>query len=174
MTGEDYKISYYGNPENVPDTNEGKIAWNIARNQFPVTQTWTCCKTILICSYSLQVKGEYVPTGENYGMLIHENSKTCKRSYEEFHTGDDKPCNLGEVELLTPTQKVLESFFPVPAEGGDIHTGVIYSNESMDVSTKIAFTGDSTQVQKFDLAVKWLDIYNNMHNLELREVLHVT
>ena len=39
----------------------------------------------------------------------------------------------------------------------------------MDVSTKIVFTGDSTQVQKFDLAVKWLDIYNNLHNLELRE-----
>ena len=39
----------------------------------------------------------------------------------------------------------------------------------MDVSTKIAFTGDSTQIEKFDIAVRWLDIYNNMHDLELRE-----
>ena len=30
-------------------------------------------------------KGEYVPTGENDGMLIHENSKSCKRTYAEFH-----------------------------------------------------------------------------------------
>ena len=169
LTKFDEQIGFYGNSDNVPEIPVEKIIWNIARNQFAVTQTWTCCKTILICSYSLPVKGEYVPTGENDGMLIHENSKTCKRSYAEFHAEDDKPCNLGEVELLTPTQKVLESFFPVPVEGGDIRTGVIYSNESMDVSTKIAFTGDSTQVQKFDLAVKWLDIYNNLHNLELRE-----
>ena len=102
-------------------------------------------------------------------MLIHENSKSCKKLYSEIHAEDEKPCNLGDVDLLAPTVKVLETFFPVPAEGGDIRTGVVYSNESMDVSTKIAITGDSTQIEKFDIAVKWLDIYNNMHYLELRE-----
>ena len=89
--------------------------------------------------------------------------------YHEFHVGDEKPCNLGDVELLAPTEKVLESFFPVPAEGGDIRTGVVYSNESMDVSTKVAITGDSTQIEKFDISVRWLDIYNSMHDLELKE-----
>lgn len=165
----DFLIGKYGNPENAKKDEGTQPEWNTARNQFSVTQTWTCCKAILICSYTLPVKGEYVPIAENDGMLFHENSKSCKRTYEEFHAGDDKPCNLGEVELLTPTQKVLESFYPVPAEGGDIRTGVIYSNDSMDVSTKLAFNGDFTQVQKFDIAVKWLDIYNNLHTLELKE-----
>ena len=114
-------------------------------------------------------KGEYVPTGENDGMLIHENSKSCKRTYTEFHAGDEKPCTLGDVELLTPREKVLETFFPVPVECGDIHIGVVYSNDAMEVSTKIAFTGDSTQIEKFDIAVRWLDIYNNLHYLELKE-----
>ena len=169
LTEFDNQIGFYGNSENATAIIEEKMGMNIARNQFPVTQTWTACKMILICSYSLPVKGEYVPTGENDGLLIHENSESCKRTYAEFHAGDDKPCNLGEVDLLTPTHKVLESFFPVPVEGGDIRTGVVYSNDSMDVSTKIAITGDSTQMDKFDIAVRWLDIYNNIHNLELRE-----
>ena len=39
----------------------------------------------------------------------------------------------------------------------------------MDVSTKLAFNGDFTQVQKFDIAIKWLDVYNNLHTLELKE-----
>lgn len=162
------KINYFGNPDNIPNVSN-KIEWNISKNHFPVTQTWTCCKSILICSRSLPIKGEYVPTAENDGMLIHENSESCKRLYREFHAGDANPCNLGDVEILAPTEKVLESFYPVPVEGGDIRTGVVYSNESMDVSTKIAITGDSTQIEKFDIAVKWLDIYNNMHNLELKE-----
>ena len=168
LTKDDYRIVYYGNPDNIP-TNSTKMAWNCAKNQFAVTQTWTCCKSILICSSSLPVKGEYVPTGENDGLLIHENSKSCKRTYTDFHAGTDKPCNLGAVELLTPREKVLETFFPVPAEGGDIRTGVVYSNDAMDVSTKLTFIGDSTQIEKFNITVKWLDIYNNMHDLELRE-----
>lgn len=166
---DDNRISKYGNSDNANGVENANVVYNTARNQFSVTQTWTCCKSILICSYVLPVKGEYVPTAENDGMLFHENSKACKRTYEEFHAGDDKPCNIGDVDLLTPTQKVLESFYPVPVEGGDIRTGVIYSNDSMDVSTKLAFNGDFTQVQKFDIAVKWLDIYNNLHTLELKE-----
>ena len=166
---DDSVIGKYGNPDLLTDYEVKVSLWNTAKNQFAVTQTWTCCKSILVCSRTLPVKGEYVPIAEDDGMLIHQNSKNCKRTYAEFHEGDDKPCKLGEVELLTPTQKVLESFFPVPAEGGDIRTGVIYSNESMDVSTKLAFVGDFTQVQKFDLAIKWMDIYNNIHTLELTE-----
>ena len=56
LTIQDYQINHYGNPENIPEVIEGKIAWNTDRNHFPVTQTWTACKSILICSYSLSVK----------------------------------------------------------------------------------------------------------------------
>lgn len=158
----DNSIGDYGEPSE-------KGQWNIARNHFPVTQIWNACKALLICSYSLPVKGEFIPISDEDGMLIHENSKTCKRNYEEFHGSDQNSGNLGDVGLLTPTYKVLESFYPVSAEGGDIRSGIIFSNDAMDVSTKLELIGDFTQLKKFDIAIRWIDIYNNIHNLELME-----
>ena len=136
---------------------------------FPVTQIWNACKAVLVCSYSLPVKGEFIPIPDEDGMLIHENSTSCKRKYEEFHGSVQNSGNLGEIGLLTPTYKVLESFYPVSAEGGDIRTGIIFSNDAMDVSTKLELIGDFTQLKKFDIEVRWIDIYNNIHDLELME-----
>ena len=39
----------------------------------------------------------------------------------------------------------------------------------MDVSTKLELLGDYTQLKKFDIEVRWIDIYNNLHDLELME-----
>lgn len=144
-------------------------AFNIAINQFNVTETWTACKSILICSNTLPIRGEFIPTAPNDGLLIHENTLECRQLYGTIHTSTTTNVLPGDVGILTPTIKVLEAFFPVCAEGGDIRTTIIFSNDAMDVSTKHELVGDVSQLRQFDISIKWLDVYNNLHDLELLE-----
>lgn len=164
----DKYVNRYADPDNA-DFSPDNYPYNIAVNHFGITQVWNACKAILICSNTLPIKGEFIPVTENDGLLIHENSATCRRNYEEYHGGSKDSSNLGDPGIFTPTYKVLESFYPVSAEGGDIRTSIIFSNDAMDVSTKHQLLGDCTQLKKFDISVKWLDIYNNIHDLELLE-----
>ena len=145
------------------------IKFNIAINQFNVTETWTACKSILICSNTLPIRGEFIPTAPIDGLLIHENTSECRLLYETIHSSTTTNTLPGDVGIMTPTIKVLEAFFPVCAEGGDIRTTIIFSNDAMDVSTKHELIGDVSQLRQFDISVKWLDVYNNLHDLELLE-----
>lgn len=146
------------------------IRYNVATGQFDVTQSWNVCKSILICSYTLPIKGEYIPTSQKDGLLIHENGARATKVYEEFAGDNDTGViNLGDCAITTPTIKVLESFLPIYAQGGDQRTVIVYTNDAMDVSTKHQLNGDGAQLKKFDISVQWMDIYNNIHHLELQE-----
>lgn len=158
--------------DRVRDYNIDKsiVHYNIATGQFDVTQSWNVCKSILICSYTLPIKGEYIPTSQKDGLLIHENGARATKVYEEFAGDSDTGViNLGDCAITTPTIKVLESFLPIYAQGGDQRTVIVYTNDAMDVSTKHQLNGDGAQLKKFDISVQWMDIYNNIHHLELQE-----
>lgn len=75
---------------------------------------------------------------------------------------------IGGTEEKNNKIKVLESYYPMSAEGGDICTGIIYSNSNLEDNSRFTFKSTMTKVDKFDVATKWLDYYNNIHGLELR------
>lgn len=167
-----YNTNTFGNPNFNLDNMELKGTerqYNIATAQFSVTQTWNACKIILICSNTLPIRGEYVPLSEWDGLLIHEPSEKAKRIYESLHKGEKDSTQLNITSIMTPSVKVLESFYPISSQGGDIRTQIIFSNDTLDTGTKNAMQGSSCDIRKFDVSVKWVDIYNNLHDLELME-----
>lgn len=151
----------------INEITEENADYNIAVNHFAITQTWNACKTILICSNTLPVGGEYIPISENDGLLIHENTQIGRQNYHEFHDGQKDGTSLGEVSVKTPSVKVLESYYPISSEGGDMRTQIIFSNDTIDTSTKLSLQGEHASLRKFDICIKWVDIFNNMHDLEL-------
>lgn len=151
--------------DNFKTTVEGK--YNIAKADVEVTQTWNAMKTILVCSNSLPVKGEYVPISEGDGLLIHENTEVGRKNYLEYHNYEKDNSNLGEPTNKTPSIKVLESYYPLSDVGGDLRTQIIYSNDSIDTGTKLSMRAQDNGLRKFDIQIKWVDIFNNMHDLEL-------
>lgn len=157
-------INYTGN---VEDLDESDKYWNIATSDIAITQTWNACKTILICSNSLPVRGEYMPISEKDGLLIHENTEIGRKSYLEFHENKKDASKLGENSIKTPSVKVLESYYPMSSSGGDMRTQIIYTNDSIDTGTKLSLQGENASLKKFDICVKWVDVFNNMHDLEL-------
>lgn len=171
-----HEFSFYTNIIANPEfTGENPLLLNVnefyntATSQFSVTQTWNACKLILICSSSLPVRGEYIPTSENDGLLIHEPTEQSRKYYTELHDGKKDASCFGEPSIKTPSIKVLESFYPASSIGGDMRTQIIFSNDTMDTSTKHSMQGENASLKKFDISVKWLDIYNNMHDLELMD-----
>lgn len=54
------------------------------------------------------------------------------------------------------------------AEGSGICIRVIYSNSNPEDNSRFTFKSTMAKVDKFDVAIKWLDYYNNIHDLELR------
>lgn len=155
-------LASYTNPETEYTSN-----YNIVECKFGITQTWNACKLILICSANLPIRGEYVPINEFDGLLVHDNTEDARKLFDLIHNGKKSSTTLGENSVKTPSIKVLESFYPASSTGGDMRTQIIYSNESMDTSTKLSFQGEYSALKKFDISVKWVDIYNNIHDLEL-------
>lgn len=173
-----YNTNVFANPNVSGETStaietelssKSAYSYNTVSNQFPVTQTWNACKLILICSSSLPVRGEYIPVSENDGLLIHEPTEESRRYYTELHSGKKDASCFGEPSIKTPSIKVLESFYPASSIGGDMRTQIIFSNDTMDTSTKHSMQGENASLKKFDISVKWLDVYNNMHDLELMD-----
>lgn len=149
------------------DYKSARTDYKIAECKFSITQTWNACKLILICSSNLPIKGEYVPINEHDGLLIHDNTEYTREIFNIVHDGVDSPTSLGENSMKTPSIKVLESFYPASSTGGDMRTQIIYSNESMDTGTKLSIQGEYSALKKFDISIKWVDIFNNLHDLEL-------
>lgn len=163
-------LSLFCNPNfsgSISSLSDSEASYNVANTDVGITQTWNACKSIMICSNSLPVKGEYVPINENDGLLIHENSSDVRKVYTKIHNGEGDATALGEVSNKLPSVKVLETYYPLSSSGGDMRTQIIFTNDSIDTGTKLSMYGTDAQLRKFDICVKWLDIFNNMHDLEL-------
>lgn len=163
-------IASYANPNfdgDIAHLSDIDKYYNIMTSDISITQTWNACKLILICSTALPIHGEYVPVSEDDGLLIHENSTTMKALYTDLHGTSDSASYIGVVSNKTPGTKVLESYYPLSTSGGDLRTQMIYTNDNIDVGTKLTLTGATRGIKRFDISVKWVDIFNNIHDLEL-------
>lgn len=158
MEVEGEEIGSFANPV------EDKSNYNVALNQFSLTQAWNDCKAILVCTNDLPIAGEYLYISENDGLLIHDRTNYNMDLYRSVKGRDPL---VDDTEEHNKT-KVLESYYPMSGEGGDICTGVVYSNTNLEDNSKFTFHSTMAEIKKFDVTIKWLDYYNNIHDLELR------
>ena len=62
--------------------------------------------------------------------------------------------------------KILDVYYPLSSDAGDIRSTVIYDNQDIENGNKIDMIG-GMDLENFDITVKWVDIYGNVYDLYL-------
>ena len=78
----------------------------------------------------------------------------------------ERPTNEDAAIFDKAATKILDVYYPISTNGGDIRSAVIYSNENIEGGNKIDMIG-GMDLENFDIKIKWVDIYGNLYDLYL-------
>lgn len=133
------------------------------KQQYSTLCNWNACKAILICSSSFPIKPEYYPTNTKNIFLTHYKEpwyiNLVRQLYGE-HALDDKAI------FDKASTKILDVYYPLSSEAGDIRSTIIYDNQDIEAGNKIDMIG-GMDLENFDVYIKWVDIYGNVYDLYL-------
>jgi hypothetical protein len=122
------------------------------------TKNWCDVKAILITSQQLPIAGEFLPTYQPDAFLLHTKDVGTATAYKEVYKREEVP---DKGVFLRGQEKIIEVFFLKPSTG-DVQ--LVFNNQDVENTNKITLLG-SSPVRKFDIAVRWLDCYDNIHPL---------
>ena len=135
----------------------------VFKQQYSTLCNWNACKAILICSSSFPIKAEYYPTNTKNIFLTHYKEpwyiNLVRQLYGE-HALDDKAI------FDKASTKILDVYYPLSSEAGDIRSTIIYDNQDIESGNKIDMIG-GMDLENFDVYIKWVDIYGNVYDLYL-------
>ena len=142
----------------------GAINENIAITQeYSTLVNWNPLKAIVIGTDTIPAVGEFLPIAHYDGWLNHEKSK----EYDEFlqETGQTKQDKDRDV-FKKNTTCILDIYYPVLTNPGDIRSTCIFSRDDISNGQVIELRHGSP-LTRFNIWIKWLDIYGNLHDLYL-------
>ena len=142
----------------------GAINENIAITQeYSTLVNWNPLKAIVIGTDTIPAVGEFLPVAHYDGWLNHEKSK----EYDEFlqETGQTKQDKDRDV-FKKNTTCILDIYYPVLTNPGDIRSTCIFSRDDISNGQVIELKHGSP-LTRFNIWIKWLDIYGNLHDLYL-------
>lgn len=137
----------------------------IYKQQYSTLCNWNACKAVLIYTNTFPVKPEYYPTLRKSPFLTHYKEDWYQQEIAKYSTFLD--LNDEEHAIFDKsTLKILDVYYPISSQAGDIKSSVIYTNENIESGNKIDMIG-GMDIENFDIGVKWVDIYGNVYDLYL-------
>lgn len=154
-----YEFSYTYNVNDEP----ARI-YSYINQQYSTLANWNVCKAILICSSSFPIKPEYYPSLKRNLYLTHYKDDDYVNDMRNVFKSD--PNEDDTLIFDKSSTKILDVYYPVSTQGGDIRSCIIYSNENIEGGNKIDMIG-GMDLENFDIKVKWVDLYGNVYDLYL-------
>ena len=145
----------------APDVR--RVYYYIFKQQYSTLANWNVCKAILICSSSFPIKAEYYPTNKKNIFLTHYKEQWYINFVRQMY-GEDA---LDDKAIFDKAStKILDVYYPLSTEAGDIRSTIIYDNQDIETGNKIDMIG-GMDLENFDVVIKWVDIYGNVYDLYL-------
>lgn len=128
---------------------------------FSTLLNWNPLKAIIIGTDSLPVIPEFVPIAHFDGHLTHYKTD----EYLDFLENLGLKYNENDRDVFKRNSlKVLDIYYPMTTAPGDIRSTCILSRDNIDQGQTIELL-PSSPVVRFNVWVRWLDIYGNLHDL---------
>lgn len=124
---------------------------------------WHIMKGIVIGTDNLPVVGEYLPISHHDGSLTHYNNESYRKMLSDLGLEIDAS-NRGMFKKNT--QMILDVYYPLSSSAGDVRSTIIFSADSAVNGQNIEMF-PSSPLTRFNIWVKWLDIYGNLYDLYL-------
>lgn len=124
---------------------------------------WHCLKALVIGSDTLPIVPEFLPIASNDGFLTHYKTDDYIKGLEALgmkYEEEDKSL------FNQNSQMILDIFYPLSSSPGDIRSCVIHTRDDIDNGQNIELL-PASPITRFNIWVKWLDTYNNLHDLYL-------
>ena len=142
----------------------GEINENIAITQeYSTLVNWNPLKAIVIGTDTIPAVGEFLPIAHYDGWLNHEKSEEYDTFLQE--TGQTKQDKDRDV-FKKNTTCILDIYYPILTNPGDIRSTCIFSRDDISNGQVIELRHGSP-LTRFNIWIKWLDIYGNLHDLYL-------
>ena len=130
---------------------------------YPTLVNWNPLKAIVIGSDTIPAVGEFLPISQYDGWLNHTNTK----EYQDFLTSNGYNFhNSNDAIFKKNTMCILDIYYPFLSNPGDIRSTCIFSRNNINDGQSIELI-DSAPLTTFNIWIKWLDIYGNLHDLYL-------
>lgn len=124
---------------------------------------WNPLKAIVIGSDTLPVAEEYLPIEHNNGFLTHYKTPEHLEALRHLNL----QYNEEDREIFKKkTLRILDLYYPMTSAAGDIRSTCIHSKDNVVDGQTIELMAASP-ITRFDIWIKWLDIYGNLHDLYL-------
>ena len=142
----------------------GAINENIAITQeYSTLVNWNPLKAIVIGSDTIPAVGEFLPIAHYDGWLNHEKSEEYDTFLKETgQTRQDKDKDI----FKKNTTCILDIYYPVLTNPGDIRSNCVFSRDDISNGQVIELR-HASPLTRFNIWIKWLDIYGNLHDLYL-------
>lgn len=124
---------------------------------------WNCLKAVVIGSDTLPVVPEYLSVAHHDGHLTHYNTDAYAKMMKDLGIKYPDP---GKDIFKMKSEKILDIYYPLIESLGDTHTTIIFSTYTPTHGQNIELM-EAAPISHFNLWVKWIDIYNNLHDLYL-------
>ena len=130
---------------------------------YPTLVNWNPLKAIVIGSDTIPAVGEFLPISQYDGWLNHTNTK----EYQDFLTSNGYNFqNSDDAIFKKNTMCILDIYYPFLSAPGDIRSTCIFSRNNINDGQSIELV-DSKPLTMFNIWIKWLDTYGNLHDLYL-------
>ena len=130
---------------------------------YPTLVNWNPLKAIVIGSDTIPAVGEFLPVSHYDGWLNHTKTEEYKTFLTDngfdFHSSDDDI-------FKKSTMCILDIYYPFLTNPGDIRSTCVFSRNNINDGQSIELV-DSKPLTTFNIWIKWLDIYGNLHDLYL-------
>ena len=130
---------------------------------YPTLVNWNPLKAIVIGSDTIPAVGEFLPVSHYDGWLNHTKTEEYKTFLTDngfdFHSSDDDI-------FKKSTMCILDIYYPFLTNPGDIRSTCVFSRNNINDGQSIELV-DSKPLTMFNIWIKWLDIYGNLHDLYL-------
>ena len=142
----------------------GAINENIAITQeYSTLVNWNPLKAIVIGSDTIPAVGEFLPIAHYDGWLNHEKSEEYDTFLKETgQTRQDKDRDI----FKKNTTCILDIYYPALTNPGDIRSNCVFSRDDISNGQVIELR-HASPLTRFNIWIKWLDIYGNLHDLYL-------
>lgn len=144
---------------------DDRVAYNIVNylQDYPTLVNWNPLKALVIGSDTIPAVGEFLPISHHDGWLNH----TLTEEYKIFLTDNGFTFHSSDDDIFKKsTMCILDIYYPFLSNPGDIRSTCIFSRNNINDGQSIELV-DAKPLTEFNIWIKWLDIYGNLHDLYL-------